>query len=89
MKGFSQQLVDYVPEREFAMRASPGDLLVHGARLIHRAEPNRSASRQRRAVGAIFYGESARWDEEEYARRAEEIRRRSAALPGQQGGAPA
>ena len=71
------------------MRACPGDLLVHGAKLIHRAEPNRSATRQRRAVGAIFYTDSARWDEGEYARRAEEIRRRSAALPGQQGAAPA
>ena len=90
VKGFSQQLVEYAPERteEYAMRACPGDLLVHGAKLIHRAEPNWSATRQRRAVGAIFYTDSARWDEGEYVRRAEEIRRRSAALPGQQGAAP-
>eukprot|EP00966_Prymnesium_polylepis_P185721 4304958-Prymnesium_polylepis.1 len=66
VKGFSQQLVGYDPavEREYAMVATPGDLLVHGAKMIHRAEANRSAARQRRAVGAIFYGASARWDQE-------------------------
>ena len=41
------------------MRAMPGDLLVHSARLIHRADPNSSSSRHRRSIGEIFKSTSA------------------------------
>ena len=64
--GFSQGIVDYPgpgdAESEVAMPAQPGDLLVHHALTIHRADANLSASRQRRAIGLIFYGASAQVD---------------------------
>ena len=41
---------------------SPGDLLAHHGLTIHRADANASATRTRRALGFIFYGESARED---------------------------
>ena len=39
---------------------------MHQAITIHRAEANRSPTRSRRALGFIFYGESAREDAEAY-----------------------
>ena len=84
--GFSQELSDFGAAdeaREVAMRAEPGDLLVHSALLIHRADANASAERPRRALGAIFYTASAVVDQEAYAARQLEIRRRAAVLPGQ------
>jgi len=81
--GFSQQIVDYTPSAEMVMRAMPGDLLVHSARLIHRADPNSSSSRHRRSIGAIFYGESAAFDSRLYEERQAEIKRRAALLQGQ------
>lgn len=65
--GFSQGIIDYpTPDdqtREVAMHARPGDLLVHHALTIHRADGNRSATRTRRALGFIYYSERARQDE--------------------------
>ena len=84
--GFSQELRDFGPAdeaREVAMRAEPGDLLVHSALLIHRADANSSAERPRRALGAIFYTASAVVDQEAYEARQLDIRRRAAELPGQ------
>ncbi|MEC8389905.1 MAG: phytanoyl-CoA dioxygenase family protein [Planctomycetota bacterium] len=34
--------------------AQPGDLLVHDAMTIHRADANRSTNRTRRALGFIY-----------------------------------
>ena len=53
--GFSQRLVDYTAAdvaAEFAVRASPGDLVMHTSSAVHRAGSNKSASRHRRALGA-------------------------------------
>jgi phytanoyl-CoA hydroxylase len=64
--GFSRGITDYPQaadrEREIACPAGPGDLLVHHAMTIHRADNNQSADRQRRALGLIFYSERARED---------------------------
>ncbi len=62
--GFSQGITDFGQpvdsENEVAGPAQPGDLLVHQALTIHRADANASATRNRRALGFIFYAESAR-----------------------------
>lgn len=64
--GFSQGIVDYPTDRdrelEIALAAQPGDLLVHDALTIHRADGNRSRHRSRRALGFIFHSERARED---------------------------
>jgi phytanoyl-CoA hydroxylase len=64
--GFSQSMVDYGRiedlANEVAIPASPGDLLVHHALTIHRADGNRSASRQRRSLGLGYYPTSCRED---------------------------
>lgn len=61
--GFSQYITDYpCPNdlrHEVAFPAKPGDLLVHHAITIHRADGNRSATRSRRALGFIYYSEQA------------------------------
>jgi phytanoyl-CoA hydroxylase len=66
--GFSQQIVDFGTEEdiknEIAFPASPGDLLVHHSLTIHRAGPNSTADRTRKAIGLIYWGESAREDKE-------------------------
>lgn len=59
--GFSQAISDYDNEeqnREQAMPARPGDLLIHHSLTIHRAEANTSA-RHRRALGIIYYSAQA------------------------------
>ena len=62
--GFSQAISDYDSEAddEIICLAQPGDLLAHHALTIHRADANTSATRSRRALGFIFYGESAKED---------------------------
>ena len=63
--GFSQGVSDYEEAdeaSEVVCPAEPGDLLAHHALTIHRAGGNASATRERRALGFIFYGESARED---------------------------
>lgn len=69
--GFSQGVTDYgTPEDladEVAFPAQPGDLLVHNAMTIHRADGNRSQTRNRRALGFIYYSERAQIDEEAHA----------------------
>ncbi|MEO2030959.1 MAG: phytanoyl-CoA dioxygenase family protein [Planctomycetaceae bacterium] len=70
--GFSQGIVDYPTDADRALEcacpARPGDLLVHDALTIHRADGNRSATRSRRALGFIYYSERAREDSEAHAR---------------------
>ena len=64
--GFSQGLADTSPcenqETMVPCYAQPGDLLGHHALTIHWAEGNRSATRQRRALGFIYYGIHAKED---------------------------
>ena len=52
---------------EIACPAQAGDLLVHHALTIHRAAKNSHPTRQRRALGFIFYGQSAREDRQRKA----------------------
>lgn len=64
--GFSQGISDFPTPAdtaaEIAILASPGDVLAHHALTIHRADGNNSPTRTRRALGIIYYGESAKED---------------------------
>ncbi len=63
--GFSQGIVGYGKDEareEIPCPAQPGDLLAHHALTVHRADANLSQTRSRRALGFIFYGQSARED---------------------------
>jgi phytanoyl-CoA hydroxylase len=69
--GFSQGITDYGPEdqaREVQIHLQPGDAVVHHGNTIHRAEPNGSATRNRRAFAMVFKGNSCKRDEEAFAR---------------------
>jgi len=61
--GFSQGIVDYPStadlENEVLVTAAPGDLLIHDAMTIHRADGNQSTQRTRRALGLIYYSHRA------------------------------
>jgi phytanoyl-CoA hydroxylase len=62
--GFSQGISDYSDadrQAEAPMVAQPGDLLVHHAVTVHRADSN-SSQRHRRSLGMIFYAARARQD---------------------------
>jgi len=65
--GFSQGIPNYPTaeerENEVAISAEPGDLLIHHALTVHRAETNKSNKRNRRALGFIYYGADAQIDE--------------------------
>ena len=68
--GFSQGISDYGPQdesQEVAARLEPGDLTVHHGETIHRADPNQSADRSRRAFALVIRGESCKRNEERYA----------------------
>jgi phytanoyl-CoA hydroxylase len=66
--GFSQGIIDYGADsdraNEIAVPARAGDLLIHHAMTIHRADGNASAVRSRRAMGLIYFAASAREDKE-------------------------
>ena len=64
--GFSQGITDFGEKdvaNEIAFPARPGDLLIHHSLTIHRADGNNSALRSRRAIGFIYFAESAKVDE--------------------------
>ena len=63
--GFSQGIANFgknETREEVSCPAKPGDLLAHHALTVHWADANASLTRTRRALGFIFYGESARED---------------------------
>jgi phytanoyl-CoA hydroxylase len=69
--GFSQGIIDYGPDdlaREVQVHLQPGDVVAHHGETIHRADPNRSTTRHRRAFAMVFRGASCRRDEEAFAR---------------------
>ncbi len=71
MIGFSQEVLDFGPDDEaleVPTRLQPGDVVLHHGNTIHRAEPNRTADRDRRAFGLVIRGESCQRDEEAYAK---------------------
>lgn len=60
--GFSKELLEYSADNrknEIACRARPGDLLVHHALTIHRADGNQSRNRSRQSLGLIYYSVAA------------------------------
>lgn len=62
--GFSQGIVDYGDadrEAEAPILAQPGDLLIHHALTIHRADGN-PTERNRRSLGLIYHSAKARQD---------------------------
>ena len=63
--GFSQGITDFPRDEDLAeeraISAQPGDVIVHHAMTIHRANANRS-NRSRRALGLTYYAASARED---------------------------
>jgi phytanoyl-CoA hydroxylase len=64
--GFSQGITDYGDDdyaKEISFPARAGDLLIHHAMTIHRADGNPSL-RSRKALGLIYFGESAKEDTE-------------------------
>lgn len=64
--GFSQSITDYGTEEDMqalhSFPAKPGDLLIHHSMTIHTAPANTTASRTRKALGLIYFGESAQPD---------------------------
>lgn len=63
--GFSQGIVDYDQEdiaSEISFPARPGDLLVHHSLTIHTAGANKSNARSRKALGFIYFADSAKVD---------------------------
>lgn len=64
--GFSQGITDYGTDddlaNEVAIPAKAGDLLIHHAMTIHRADGNKSATRTRRALGFIYFSAGAKED---------------------------
>jgi len=63
--GFSQGISDYGSDDYAAEKlfpAKPGDLLIHHAMTIHRADGNSSSTRNRQALGFIYYAEKAKED---------------------------
>lgn len=69
--GFSQGISDFGAadrDREREVHLQPGDLVAHHGETIHRADPNRSANRNRRAFAQVFHGVSCRRDEAAFAR---------------------
>lgn len=65
--GFSQGITNYGSAdmaKEVSFPSKPGDLLVHHSLTIHRADGNKSNTRNRKALGLIYYGESANEDKE-------------------------
>jgi len=69
--GFSQGITDFGPDdvaAEKKIHLEPGDAVAHHGMTIHRAEPNRSSARNRRAFAMVFKGVSCRRDEAGFAR---------------------
>lgn len=60
--GFSQGIPGYDGEdrsREVPVHSEPGDLLVHDALTIHRADPNATPNRARRAIAFVYFSQRA------------------------------
>jgi len=66
--GFSQGVTDFGTENDklntVSFPGEAGTFLIHDAKTIHWAEGNKSKTRTRKALGFIYYGESAEEDKE-------------------------
>lgn len=62
--GFSQGITDYGTDYDMAHEhmytAEPGDLLVHHALTVHRADGNKSVDRPRAALGFVYLWDQAK-----------------------------
>lgn len=68
--GFSQGITDYGRDdeaREVAMILKANDLIIHHGWTIHRADPNRSATRHRPSFAIVFRGVSCQVDDKGYS----------------------
>lgn len=77
--GFSQGITDFTAADEAAERKihlHPGDAVAHHGMTIHRAEPNRSAARNRRAFAMVYKGVSCRRDEASFSRYQEAVKQK-------------
>ena len=75
--GFSQGITDFSAADEAAERKihlHPGDAVAHHGMTIHRAEPNRSSGRNRRAFAMVYKGVSCRRDEASFLRYQEAVK---------------
>ena len=69
--GFSQGITDFGPDDEgleALIHLQPRDAVVHWGNRIHRANPNRSRDRHRRAFAMVIRGTSCKLDQASYAR---------------------
>jgi phytanoyl-CoA hydroxylase len=81
--GFSQGISDYGPTdqtNEITVQLQPNDAVAHHGETIHRADPNRSAFRNRRAFAMVLRGVSTRRDEAAFARYMEAVKAQHQAL---------
>lgn len=80
--GFSQAMTDFGTSADragtVAMPGGPGTFLMHNAMTVHWAGANRSPTRSRRALGFIYYAESAAFDEAAHAAYQEQLKRQLA-----------
>ena len=75
--GFSKGISNYGDAdkaHEQVICLEPNDLAAHHGETIHRADPNGSPVRQRRAFAQVFYGVSAKIDEAALARHSDDVR---------------
>jgi phytanoyl-CoA hydroxylase len=82
--GFSQGLANF-PEKglegETVCHVKRGGCLIHHSLMVHAAGPNTS-ERSRRALGLVYYGESARLDAEAYRRYQESVAEQRSRING-------
>lgn len=81
--GFSQGITDFGDEdraKEEMIILEPGDAAVHHGMTIHRADPNRSATRHRPAFAILYKGVSCRRDEDSYSRYKASVQQQHEAL---------
>ena len=77
--GFSQGITDFGNEEDkkntVSFPGEPGTFLIHNAKTIHWAEGNKSQTRTRKALGFIYYGESAEINQEAHDAYQEKLRK--------------
>ncbi len=74
--GFSQGITDFGPKDEaieVKIHLRPGGVVAHHGMAIHRANPNKSATRNRRAFAMGMRGVSCKVDEAAYAQHQKEV----------------
>ena len=76
--GFSQGITDFGnnddKKNTVSFPGEPGTFLIHNAKTIHWAEGNKSKTRTRKALGFIYYGESAEINQEAHDAYQEKLR---------------